>query len=66
MNEFALCDIPYLIESVLTFRVLTSVKPNLRNAYKYISRTLMTFYVNSSPPHTRDVRISTKNIFPFK
>ena len=62
-NEFAFFDIPSLIESVLT-RVLTSATPNLRNAYKYI--THMTLYFYNSPPDTREVRISTRNIFPFK
>ena len=38
-NEFALGDIPSFIQSVLTFRVLASITPNLRNAYKYSTHT---------------------------
>ena len=65
-NEFALCDVPSLIKSVLIFQVLISVMPNLRNAHTYHSHTHRALHVYSSPPDTRDVRISMRNIFPFK
>ena len=51
---------------MLTFRALTFGTPNLRNAYKYITHTLDITCLYSSPPDARDVRISTRNIFPYK
>ena len=50
---------------MLTFRVLTSVTPNLPYAYN-MSGTHMILHVYGSLTDTRDVSLSMRNIFPFK
>ena len=64
-NEFALCNIPSLIDSMLTSRVLTSVTPNLRNAYKYITHTHDITCLQQSTRYMRCENINEEH-FPFQ
>ena len=62
-NEFALCEVPSLIKSVLTIQVLIPVTLNLRNAYTYITHTHGITCVQQSTRYTRWENINEEHFF---